>query len=153
MCDAASVSTDSAPVCGPARDEPSSNDVVSRDAGSSLPRNRRPFVALRPSDRFSVVYRSGSSGRAGGIRVIIAPGDEGLPQVGVVAGKAVGNAVRRNRAKRRIREALMDTTLFPDTAYIVISSRSVPDVEFSRLKRWLATATAEAMERRMDAVR
>jgi len=73
--------------------------------------------------------------------------------VGVVAGKAVGNAVRRNRAKRRIREALMDTTLFPDTAYIVISSRSVPDVEFSRLKRWLATATAEAMERRMDAVR
>jgi ribonuclease P protein component len=144
---------DSAPACVPARDEPSSSDAVSRDVGSSLPRKGRPFVALRPSAGFSVVYRRGTSGRAGGVRVVKAPGEPGLPQVGIVAARSVGNAVRRNRAKRRIREALMDTKLLPDTAYIVIASPSVPDVEFDRLKGWIAAAIRQAGETGIDEVR
>jgi len=36
--------------------------------------------------------------------LITAQGSQDTPRVGVVAGKRVGNAVQRNRAKRRIRE-------------------------------------------------
>jgi len=121
---------------------PSSSDVASRDAGSSLPRNGRSFVALRPAARFSTVYDTGTSGRAGGITVIRVPGDVGPPQVGIVASRKVGNAVQRNRAKRRIREALMNTDIRRDTAYVVIASRSVVDVDFDRLKEWLDGALA-----------
>ncbi len=72
--------------------------------------------------------------------MVAAQGESGPPQVGVVAGKRVGNAVRRNRAKRRLRAAMRGASLEEDTAYIVIAGREVPDVEFRRLAAWLAAA-------------
>lgn len=70
---------------------------------------------------------------------VVAPGESGLPQVAVVAGRAVGNAVRRNRAKRRLRAALERVRLAEDTAYVVIGGPRVPDVDFERLVGWVAT--------------
>lgn len=69
---------------------------------------------------------------------IVAPGQPGLPQVGVVAGRKVGNAVRRNRAKRRLRAAVERVPLAEDTAYVVIGGPQVPDVDFERLTGWVA---------------
>ncbi|MEK6676272.1 MAG: ribonuclease P protein component [Planctomycetota bacterium] len=37
--------------------------------------------------------------------VYVAPNEWSWPRLGVIVGKRVGNAVRRNRARRRIREA------------------------------------------------
>ena len=71
---------------------------------------------------------------------IVAPGEPGPPQVGVMAGRKVRNAVRRNRAKRRLRAALERVTLAEDTAYVVIGGPLVPDVEFERLTGWVSTA-------------
>lgn len=45
-----------------------------------------------------------------------------MPRVGIVAGKKVGNAVNRNRAKRRLREAASHASLRPHTDYILIAN-------------------------------
>ncbi|NIP94599.1 MAG: ribonuclease P protein component, partial [Akkermansiaceae bacterium] len=48
-------------------------------------------------------------------------------------GKRVGNAVRRNRAKRRLRAAMERVAPTAGTAYIVIAGPEVVQVEFRRL--------------------
>lgn len=74
--------------------------------------------------------------------VVVAGFEPGPPAVAVVAGKRVGNAVRRNRAKRRLRAALEHVDVADDTAYIVIAGPAVGDVEFERLVGWVQTAVA-----------
>jgi len=70
--------------------------------------------------------------------------------VGIVAGRKVGNAVCRNRVKRRIREALRYVDLEPSTTYVVLASASVVETGFDRLEQWLAEAIAESKRRRFD---
>ncbi len=69
-----------------------------------------------------------------------APSSEGPARVGVVAGRRVGTAVRRNRAKRRLRAALAGQALPSATAYVVVAGPAVPDVPFDRLGEWLTGA-------------
>ena len=61
----------------------------------------------------------------------------------VVAGRAVGNAVRRNRAKRRLREALRLVQLRDGREYVVIASSAVARAPFEVLVAWARTATME----------
>ena len=72
--------------------------------------------------------------------MVSAPGEPGLPLVGVVAGKRVGNAVRRNRAKRRLRAALREAPLRSGRQYVVIAGPEVPDVNYDRLRSWVTAA-------------
>ena len=78
------------------------------------------------------------------------PSETGLPQVGIVASRRVGNAVRRNRAKRRLREAMMRVELQPDTAYVVVARADVATMEFDELSHRLGEAVGlgEREERR-----
>jgi ribonuclease P protein component len=78
--------------------------------------------------------------KKGGILVLQGTGAQGQPQVGFVAGRKVGNAVQRNRAKRRMREAVLSVPLDPNTAYIVVASADVLDAEFTTLISWLEEA-------------
>ena len=79
-----------------------------------------------------------------------APGLPGPPQVGFVAARRVGNAVRRNRAKRRLREAIIKVELQADTAYVVIASPGVATMRFDDLTCRLSEAVTagEAADRR-----
>lgn len=74
--------------------------------------------------------------------MIRAQGTVGPPEVGIVAARRVGNAVRRNRAKRRLRAALRGVDLQADTAYVVIASPEVVSMEFDELVRRVRAATA-----------
>lgn len=67
--------------------------------------------------------------------------DPGPPQVAFVANRRVGGAVQRNRAKRRLREAMRRVTLQPGTAYIVQATSSVLEAPFPQLVEWLNVAT------------
>ncbi len=69
--------------------------------------------------------------------LIVADGDAGPAVVGFVAGKKVGSAVVRNRAKRRMREAASRIPLNPDTVYVLVADRGVVDADFERLVDWI----------------
>ncbi len=69
----------------------------------------RRAVRLRSGDDYRRVRRDGRS-RANDWFVVLAaprpPGPDNATRIGIVAGKRVGRAVVRNRAKRRVRERL-----------------------------------------------
>lgn len=66
---------------------------------------QRKFRLTR-SDEFQRVRRNGKS-YAGPLIVLITQTNQSSgSRVGIVAGRTVGNAVRRNRAKRLLREAM-----------------------------------------------
>ncbi len=56
-----------------------------------------------------------------------------MPRIGVVAGKKVGNAVNRNRAKRRLREAASQARLRSHTDYILIAEPTCSETKFRDL--------------------
>ena len=72
--------------------------------------------------------------------VIAAEGQPGPPQVGFVAGRKVGNAVVRNRAKRRLREAMARVTLRDGITYVVIAQPGVDGAPFGQLVAGLEAA-------------
>lgn len=141
MYAAVSGNTASASVCGLARDEPLSNAVGSR-AVTASPRDREaalgiPYRSLRRGSEFAAAYRRGKRRRCGAVTVVVSPGPEGAPTVGFIAGKKVGSAVLRNRAKRRMRAAAAQSRLESDTVYVLIADRGVLDAEFGRLVSWI----------------
>jgi ribonuclease P protein component len=89
------------------------------------------------------VRRTGTRRRVGGITVFAATGGSDGPRLAFVAGRAVGSAVRRNRAKRRLREAAMRVPLRASRDYVVIASGAVTEAPFEDLVAWLARAVTE----------
>lgn len=80
--------------------------------------------------------------------MLVSKSSPGPPHVAIVAGKRVGNAVRRNRAKRRLRSAMARMHLRDGTTYVVIARNGVVDAPFDRLVEWLTAATQ--MEKASD---
>lgn len=75
--------------------------------------------------------------------IVQAPGPAGPPRVGFVVGRKVGGAVQRNRAKRRLREAVRKVPLKDGTDYVVVASEAVVHTPFDRLIWWLSDAIIE----------
>ena len=61
---------------------------------------------LRRRQEFTDVVRRGSRASRGPLTFHLDPADSGLAKVGFVIGKPVGNAVVRNRLRRRLRHVL-----------------------------------------------
>ena len=69
-----------------------------------------------------------------------AAGEPGPPRVAVTAGRRVGGAVVRNRAKRRLREAIARSPIRSGRAYVVAASPAVVGVPFEELTAWVVAA-------------
>jgi len=135
----------SAARCEPGPAAPLSSAAAKR-AGSESP-SRTVYLSLRTSTQFQEVFRLGSRHRRGGLLVVQAPGPAGPPRVGFVVGRKVGGAVQRNRAKRRLREAVRKVPLEQGTDYVIVASAAVVHTPFDRLIGWLSEAiTTEETE-------
>lgn len=64
----------------------------------------RPAVRLASHVEFRAVQQRGRRVAARYVTLIGRPNDRGCDRLGIVASRKVGNAVVRNRAKRRLRE-------------------------------------------------
>jgi ribonuclease P protein component len=89
------------------------------------------------------VRRTGERRRFGGVVVVVAAGVPGPARVAVVAGRRVGTAVARNRAKRRLREALRRAAVPGGRDYIVIASAAVNEAPFEDVVAWIRRAVEE----------
>jgi ribonuclease P protein component len=118
----------------------SSNAGAPKAAPVSAPDTGQGFTTLRTRRQFDRVFSQGRRRRVGGITVITAAAESGEARVGLVVGRRVGNAVERNRAKRRLRAALAQVALPAGNDHVVIASRDVVSVPFGTLRTWLERA-------------
>jgi len=133
-----------------ARNEPLSNPAK-QNAQNRFPKQRR---LLKHAD-FERVYKQGRRHFASHMTVFYLrreaePGSSNL-RIGFTVGKVLGDAVQRNRMKRRLREAVRLTGFTPGiSADVVINpKRSLLTVDFRTLQTEMAKAF-QAVERSFE---
>ena len=72
--------------------------------------------------------------------MIAVVGEPGPAAVGIVASRSVGNAVVRNRARRRLREAVAKADPPAGMDLVVVAAREVVEAPFDRLVDWMRQA-------------
>lgn len=97
----------------------------------------RPYLPLKGRSEFRRVFRRGARSRSGGVTVICAAAEPGPARIGVVAGRSVGNAVMRNRTKRRLREAIALATMPEGVACVVVASPEVATAPLATVVEWV----------------
>jgi ribonuclease P protein component len=99
---------------------------------------------LRKSSDFATAYREGRSFSSR--LLVIRPRANGLPhnRYGFVTSRAVGNAVVRNRLRRRLREAARSLPLQNGWDIAVIARRSAADATYWQLRDALAALLERA---------
>ena len=68
------------------------------------------------------------------------PGPPGHPRLGLVVSKQCGDAVTRNRIKRRLRHAAKGLHLQPGNDYVIIATGQVAQAPYSQIENWLRRA-------------
>lgn len=87
---------------------------------------------------------SGQRRRVGGVTVVRLPGPTEGTRIGLVVGRSVGNAVSRNRAKRRLRHSLAALPLEQGMDYVIIADSAVVSAPFATLQGWLGRAVGSS---------
>ncbi len=72
--------------------------------------------------------------------MVRSPGKPGPARLGFVVSKRLGNAVTRNRIKRRLRHAVMSQELQPGNDYVIIAKKQIVEAGYPTLLDWLTKA-------------
>ncbi|HJR88256.1 MAG TPA: ribonuclease P protein component [Acidimicrobiia bacterium] len=97
-------------------------------------------VSLKNRADFRRVLDTGRRRKVGGLLVVRSPGEPDQIRIGLVAGKRIGNAVQRNRIRRRLRAAAGDAEVPVGFDYVLIPEREAADVPYPRLVEWVTAA-------------
>jgi ribonuclease P protein component len=92
---------------------------------------------VRRRPEFQRAFDSGTRIQARYFTLVVAPGASACDRLGIVASRKLGDAVRRNRAKRLIRELFRQTPPSPGRQavdLVVIPRRELFDAAFSALE-------------------
>lgn len=94
--------------------------------GLSFPKGER---ILKPDD-FTRVRKTGKRVSTGSLTIYILVTDLGVRRLGLAVSSRVGNAVRRNRIKRLLREAFrLNKALLPASSDILVSVKSTAAIK------------------------
>ncbi|MDR2099744.1 MAG: ribonuclease P protein component [Campylobacteraceae bacterium] len=92
---------------------------------------------MKKSGEFSVIYKIANKWHCDGAVVFYKTSDE--KKVGFTAGKKVGNAVLRNRAKRRLRALFAESEQrLKDGIYVFVAKNGLKDMSYKQLKSSLS---------------
>jgi ribonuclease P protein component len=92
---------------------------------------------VRHRDEFQRVFDGSQRAKGRYFTVLVAPNDGETSRLGIVASRKLGDAVRRNRAKRLIREVFRRSDLLPPGRgldVVVIPRRELFDATYSSLE-------------------
>src|SRR3954468_20999693 len=92
---------------------------------------------VRRRDEFQRVFDLSQRAKGQYLTVLLAANDTGVARLGIVASRKLGDAVRRNRAKRLIREVFRRSDLLPPGKgldVVVIPRRELFDAAYSSLE-------------------
>lgn len=113
---------------------------------SGVDRSGRRATAGRPAAPRDVraVLREGRVAHGGAMVLRALPrGDDGPVRLAVVASRKLGGAVDRNRARRRLREALRHTALPAGVDLVVVAKSPALTAPFDELVRQAAALVAQ----------
>lgn len=105
-------------------------------AQESLSPNVKRSFRLKKSTEFQRVRRYGSSYAHPLIVLVVLPNDLASARFGFVAGRSLGNAVKRNRAKRLMRAALQPLIrdITPGWDFVLVARLPVLGASFAQLQ-------------------
>jgi ribonuclease P protein component len=95
----------------------------------------RQIKTLTGKTQFGLVYEKGRSWAARELVIRILPNGLENTRYGLVISRHVGNAVIRNKIKRRLREILREIDLPPGWDIIIIARNPAVDATFTTLGR------------------
>ncbi len=100
---------------------------------------RKRYVVIKSNRDFTYLFRKGESVVCYGFVCYIKPRRGGKNRLGIVTGKKVGNAVKRNRARRIIREAfrLLDPVIKEKTDrrfdFVFVARAKTPTLKMQQI--------------------
>lgn len=112
----------------------------SRPGGQRVANVSRPDSLRRPAD-FRRVLDNGQRKRAGDLVAVRLSGESHHFRYGLVTGKRTGNAVQRNRIRRRLKAAVSTVGIPTGYDYVFIAGASIATVDFAILQAWVVKAT------------
>ena len=125
----------------PGEGTPSPVGVIS--AGSS----KRALTPIRSRHTFEELRRSRVRGRSGPLTVVFVPQNTwSRCEVAYAINRKLGNAVTRNKLRRRLRSILSGTSL-PSGAYLIRTGPEAPKLAFDELKVAMSQALDQALGR------
>lgn len=97
-------------------------------------------ISLSENKQFKLLYNRGKSFVYPFFVLYIRPNRFPYNRLGITVGKKVGNAVKRNRAKRVIKEAyrLLETELCIGYDFVLVARSKTPFVSMNVIKKDLA---------------
>ena len=95
----------------------------------------RPRDRIRKRSEFLVSYDRGKRILSDSFVLFVARNTVGRPRLGITVGRRLGGAVRRNRAKRLLRDIFRRHKMELQDVDIVVNGRpGLPDAEYRRLE-------------------